>query len=150
MNRPLAFVALIIAVAFGISFFQDQSAFHRILLKTSQSEYELKVEFAKTPDEQRRGLMERQELKEGRGMLFIYGESLILSFWMKNTLIPLDMIFIGSDLTIKYIEHDAPPCPPDQNCPMYLPPEPVQYVLEVPGGYTRKYNINVGDVLSFD
>ena len=61
-------------------------------------------------------------------------------------LISIDMLFIGDDLEIKHIAHNAPPCPPEElRCPHYRSPVPVQYVVEVPSGYIERYNINIGD-----
>ena len=70
---------------------------------------------------------------------------------MKNTLIPLDMIFIGKDFSIKYIEQKTPPCKEadDSQCPLYSPPVAVQYVLEVPGGYSKLFGVQNGDILEF-
>jgi uncharacterized membrane protein (UPF0127 family) len=57
------------------------------------------------------------------------------------------MIFIGQDFAIKYIEQKVPPCLTDENCPLYTPPVPVQYVLEVPGGYSKLFGVQSGDIM---
>src|SRR5262245_17335822 len=70
----------------------------------------VEVEIANTPESQQRGLMWRRELPAGEGMLFIFeGEEEDHSFWMKNTLIPLDMIFIGADLRVVGVVENAEP-----------------------------------------
>jgi len=92
----------------------------------------ISVEVADTPEERGEGLMFREELCEGCGMLFIMEEEIIPRFWMKNTLIPLDMIFISSNLEVVDILR-AEPCEEDP-CKVYSPKEKALYVLEVNKG----------------
>ena len=103
------------------------------------------VELARTPEEKARGLMFRKSLPEGQGMLFVYDKPLIPPFWMKNTLIPLDILFIGSDFKIKHIAENTPPCPKESVCPSYSPSGEVQYALELNGGEAARQKIGVGD-----
>src|SRR4030042_6719439 len=72
------------------------------------------VELALTPEQQARGLMGRESLQGG--MLFVFQEEGVYPFWMKDTLIPLDMVWIGSNKTVVYIERNAMPCDSDP-CP---------------------------------
>lgn len=146
LDRFLATTILLVILG-GCAFFSDENSHYAIQLQNDHTKHELKVELAKTHDELRQGLMNRENLKEGRGMLFIYEEPRIPSFWMKNMLIPLDIIFIDKDLKIKHIVPDTPPCPQNEKCPTYSPNVAVQYVLEVPAGYAEKYQINKGDLL---
>ncbi len=99
------------------------------------------VEVARTPEEQATGLMNRQALAPDRGMIFPYVPPRDASFWMKNTLIPLDIIFVRSDGTIARIE--------PQTVPLSLEPvpslEPVGAVLEIPGGRAAELGIQPGD-----
>jgi hypothetical protein len=136
-------------VGFNIYIFSDQTRLYDIRLKTTRGNFSLKVELAKTMREKQKGLMFRENLKVGEGMLFVYKKPLIPTFWMKNTLIPLDMMFIGSDLSIKYIEQKVPPCTSsnDAECPRYSPPIAVRYILEVPGGYSKLFGIQPEDIL---
>src|SRR6201987_4906288 len=99
------------------------------------------VEMASTPEEQMRGLMFRRELPEGQGMLFDFGQEQPTSFWMKNTYIPLDMIFIRADGRILRIAENAVPLSEA------LVPSggPVRAVLEVKGGTAKKLGIAPGD-----
>ncbi len=97
------------------------------------------VELALTAEQQREGLMFRTNLTGG--MLFIYPEEAAKTFWMKNTLIPLDIIFIGKDYTIKKIFH-ADPCVKDP-CKLYK--GNAKYVLELNQNFTIQNKINVGD-----
>jgi len=103
---------------------------------------ELMVEIADDPREQTRGLMERTALGEDRGMLFVYPDEEVLSFWMKNTLIPLSIAFIGSDGRIVDLQ-DMKPL--DDDPPHYVSAEPARYALEVNKGYFEKHGIKVGD-----
>ncbi len=102
------------------------------------------VELATTPKEMTIGLMNRTSLPEDMGMLFIFNEKGIHKFWMKNTLIPLDMIWLDESGKIIYIEKNAPPCNVPA-CPVFGPESDSKYALEVNGGYTERHKINVGD-----
>lgn len=105
------------------------------------------IEIAKTPEELSRGLMNRPTLAESDGMLFVFSDSSPRTFWMKNTLIPLDMIFISSDTKIINIEH-ALPCKADP-CPLYRSRGSAMYVLEVNGGFAEAHGIGEGDNVGF-
>lgn len=104
------------------------------------------VEIAGTPEEQAKGLMHRYSLPEDGGMLFAFDSAKIAKFWMKNTLIPLDMIWIYQD-EIVYIEHNAQPCK-EEPCQVYGPEQVIGYVLEINGGKSRELGIEVGDTIS--
>jgi uncharacterized membrane protein (UPF0127 family) len=99
------------------------------------------VELAVNDQERARGLMYRKELPEGRGMLFDFKEEQDVGFWMKNTYIPLDMIFIRADGTIRRIAANTEPLS-ERTVPSG---GPVRYVLEVIGGTARKLGIEPGD-----
>lgn len=107
----------------------------------------INVEIADEPQEQSLGLMRRQVLEENSGMLFIFDNEQIRNFWMKNTLIPLDMLFISKDLAIVDII-EAEPCREDP-CKTYSGKEAAKYVLEVNKGYSYRKNINKGDKTVF-
>lgn len=103
------------------------------------------LEFADNDHERSQGLMYRTEMDENQGMLFIFPFEARQSFYMKNTVIPLDMIFINSKLEIVTIHKSTKPY--DLNS--YASTAPAQYVLETIGGYTDKYDIKVGDKVIF-
>ena len=107
---------------------------------------EFKVEVARTPAEKTKGLMYRAELPENHGMLFIFDKDSPRTFWMKNTLIPLDMIFINSQMKVVEVKSKVPPCREDP-CPSY-PSEPAMYVLEINGGLAERKGIVVGDTVT--
>ena len=108
----------------------------------------VRVEVVQKPDELSRGLMFRKSLPANAGMLFIFPKSDIYPFWMKNTLIPLDIIWLDETQKIVHIEHDVPPCSSDP-CPVYTPPFTARYVLEVNAHFTVSQNINVHDQVGF-
>ena len=103
-----------------------------------------KVELAQAPGEKAKGLMYRAELPEDSGMLFVFEKDAPRAFWMKNTLIPLDMIFINSRLEVVEVKANVQPCREDP-CPSY-PSEPAMYVLEINGGLAEKRGIKAGSI----
>lgn len=113
--------------------------------KTGDFISQIDVEFADNDNERARGLMYRTEMNENRGMLFVFPYQEIQSFYMKNTVISLDIIFINSNLEIVTIHKNAVPYSLES-----LPStKPAQYVVEVIGGYTEMHNINEGDKVIF-
>jgi len=106
----------------------------------------VEVEVAATHDSRTRGLMWRTQLAEGKGMLFIFTEQQPLSFWMRNTLIPLDMVFIDKDARIAGIVEQAEP----KTLSSRSPGRPAMYVLEVPGGWAAKVGLKAGSLVKFD
>lgn len=104
------------------------------------------IEVADEPVEQMKGLMSREELPEDQGMLFVFDEDQRYSFWMKNTLIPLDMIWLDKDMRVVYIESNVPPCE-EEPCSSYSPPVAARYVLELNAGVAKNIRLNVGDVV---
>jgi uncharacterized membrane protein (UPF0127 family) len=105
----------------------------------------IKLETARTPEEQAIGLMNRTELAKNRGMIFPFSPPRIARFWMKNTLIPLDMIFVYQG-KIKAIAMDVPPCRRDP-CPVYGPMTEVDHVIELAAGQAKSLNLQPGDRL---
>lgn len=101
------------------------------------------AEVSDTPEKITKGLMFKTELAEKRGMLFKFGTDGVYPFWMKNTLIPLDVIWISRDLRIVHIEN-AVPCE-ETVCKTYNPDKIALYVLEVNSGFVEENNIKIGD-----
>jgi uncharacterized membrane protein (UPF0127 family) len=102
----------------------------------------IKVEIADQPDERRRGLMNRESLLEDNGMLFIFDDDGIYSFWMKNVKFSIDIIWINSEGTVVHIEKNVPTC--EIICPSYTSQEKARYVLEVESGYTDHLQLKKG------
>lgn len=113
--------------------------------KVQINNVEILLEVAKTPEDQAQGLMFRTELAGDRGMLFIFDEPRVARFWMKNTLIPLDMIFLR-DGRIKRIIANVPPCQADP-CPVYGPLTDVDQVLELKAGQAAALGLAVDQPL---
>lgn len=102
---------------------------------------EFRVELARTPEELARGLMFRRELPDRQGMLFDFLTEQHVGFWMRNTLIPLDMLFIGKDGVIRHLHENAVPLSEETIASRY----PVRAVLEINGGLVRRLGIRPGD-----
>jgi len=110
------------------------------IIKADGEKVTLEVELAQTDQQQQRGLMERTELGKNRGMLFVFDQEQPLSFWMKNTLIPLSIAYIDESGTIVDIQ-DMQPL--DETS--HPSAGPAKYALEVNQGFFRENGINVGD-----
>ena len=104
------------------------------------------VEMARTEAERNRGLMFRKSLDEKAGMIFIFDRPDIHAFWMKNTLISLDLIWADRSGKVVWIAEHVPPCKADP-CPSYSPQAVSSYVVEVNAGFVKKHRVKVGDVL---
>lgn len=111
--------------------------------------YAVHVELAVDEATRAQGLMYRDRLREQWGMLFFFPQSSVQSFWMKDTLIPLDIIWLDEERRIVHVKHDVPPCRADP-CPSYDPGVPAKYVLEVAAGVARQHNLAAGSVLRFE
>jgi hypothetical protein len=117
-----------------------------VYLGAPNGEVPVKVEVVATEAKIERGLMYREHLPLDAGMLFLMGETRQWTFWMKNTLIPLDMIFIKSDMTIAGIVENAEP----QTETLRKVDEPSLYVLEVNGGFTKQTGVVAGAKVRFE
>jgi len=106
------------------------------------------VEVAKTAGQRAKGLMGRSDLPENQGMLFVFPEQGDYGFWMKNMLIPIDIIWTDKDLAITHIEHGVPPCEAEP-CAIYKSQSPSQYVLEIKAGLAQELRMETGDKLYF-
>lgn len=117
------------------------ASLNEVTIVTAQGRHAFTVELAATPDSRRQGLMHRRELAQDAGMLFIFERRGPRSFWMKNTLIALDMLFLVGDGRIVYIHHNAQP----HSLTAISPAAAAVAVLEINGGLSRRLGIKVGD-----
>lgn len=110
----------------------------------------IQLEVARTVEQQATGLMFRTELAEDRGMVFLFNPPNPISFWMKNTLIPLDMVFARSG-RIVYLQRNAPPCK-TLDCPTYGsgPKQPIDQVIELRAGTIDRLKLNVADPIKVE
>ncbi len=104
------------------------------------------LELARTPEQQTQGLMFRESLPSRTGMLFLFDDAAPHHFWMKNTMIPLDMIWLDESAKVLFVSADTPPCRADP-CPTYGPDAPARSVLEIAGGLGAREKVTVGSTL---
>lgn len=108
------------------------------------------AELADTPQKRAEGLMYRTHLGADRGMLFTFLQAQAWTFWMKNTKIPLDIIWMNDKKQIVHIEQNVPICTrQDDSCPQYRPNEESLYVLELAGGRAESLKLQRGSKLQF-
>lgn len=112
----------------------------RVSLRGEWGEAHFRVEIADNEEERARGLMMREALSAGAGMLFVFEQSRQVSFWMENTLIPLDMIFVDEAGRVARVHENA--IPGDRT--LIPSGAPVRYVLEIGGGLSRAFGIGPG------
>ena len=117
-----------------------------VIITSRGAELTVPVEIADTPGKRELGLQYRRDLPADRGMIFLFPGESMLSFWMKNTPIALDMIFIGGDRKIVGIVEQAAPFSLDPRAV----PAPSRFVLEVHGGFTQRHGIKPGDTVRFE
>lgn len=145
-RRAAILAAVFLSLLLGLAVAQMQAGetpTEDLVIKTQKgASHVFRVEIADDPGELEQGLMHRKHLPETRGMLFQFpGPPRSVSFWMKNTLIPLDMIFVARDGTIVGIAENAAPGSLDRR----PAPAPVTGVLEINGGLSAKLEIRPGD-----
>lgn len=128
------------SVTKGISFQKDAVI---EIVRADGSLVSFDVELADTPEKQTQGLMFRYSMEDNQGMFFLFNSIIPHSFWMKNTYISLDIIFISEDYEILQIHHNTFPLSEEPILSDY----PCKYVLEIKGGIAKKQNINPGDIV---
>lgn len=148
MNKKLIWAIPLLLTVFGALYFifndkKNKPEYIPLTIGAST----LKVEVAKTFEERNRGLCCRDHLPQNQGMLFVYDRPGDYGFWMKDTLIPLDMYWIDGKKQIVHIKHSVQP---DSYPKTYKSPKPAQYVLETNSGYAKKHNIDVGERVKFN
>lgn len=115
-----------------------------VTIQTANKSITVKAEMALTPEQQALGLMFRQKLPFDEGMLFVFQTEQIISMWMKNTYLPLDMIFFDDNHTIVHIYQNARP----HDLSIISSRVPVLGVLEVNAGFVQKNHIKLGDKIN--
>lgn len=152
-----AFIFLLFLLSFAI-FTKEESLETLKANEVCFKENCFEVEIAGTFKEQIQGLMFKDSLEKNKGMLFIFKEEDYYPFWMKNTLIPLDIIWINGENKIVFIKENALPCSPHlrygeagykEDCPAIEPSEVAKYVLEISGGISKTINLKLGDKVFF-
>ena len=105
------------------------------------------VEIADNQEARARGLMFRDSMPADHGMLFTFESAYVQTFWMKNTRIPLDILYFDSNYKLVSVQQRVPPCRSDP-CAQYPSTGPAQYVLELNSGLAEKLDVKPGDVLT--
>ncbi|MFH1036529.1 MAG: DUF192 domain-containing protein [Patescibacteria group bacterium] len=146
MRVKILFVISIFVISFGAVFLM---LYFKKTGSVCFNENCFKIELAKTPEEKARGLMFRENLDQDKGMLFIYGEEENLPFTMRNTKIPLDIIWINGNEEIVFVSENSQPCHTEV-CPSINPEKSAQYVLEINGGIAEKIGLEIGNKIEIN
>ena len=144
MTTRLAAAALAAGLQLPLVFGASAQEFLPLSITSGSGQHAFEVEIADDPRERALGLMYRRAMAADRGMLFDFGAEAPQSFWMRNTYIPLDMLFIREDGTIDSIAERTTPLS-DRSVPSK---GPVRYVLEINGGLSDKLGIAPGDAVA--
>jgi uncharacterized membrane protein (UPF0127 family) len=110
----------------------------------------LVADIAATDEQRTNGLSVKDRLDENEAMLFVFDYEALHTFWMKNMKFPIDIIWIDSDKTVVYIEHNVEPCSSDIFCPVFRPDHDSLYVLETIGGFAERHDIVKGTIVEFE
>lgn len=147
MRRRIFFLSLLtIFLSAGFVYSEKAPAYRTILFPRGTK---IDAEVADTPERRSVGLMFREHLRAGAGMLFIFSEPHPYRFWMKNCKFPIDMIWLNRQKEIVYISENTPPCKSDP-CPHYGPTDrDALYVIEVAAGFAKKEQLKLGTKVRF-
>ena len=144
---------LILVISFCVLLFLSQGLFKNHPLEKQNrvcfKNHCFDLELALTPKQRSTGLSFREKLDSQRGMFFVFDEVGKHPFWMKNTFIPLDIIWINESSEIVFISENTQPCK-ESPCPTIEPTEKAKYVLEINGGLSKKIGLAVGDKISIE
>lgn len=140
----VAFLLIISLILIAVSMGNKEEKQSQVCFKN----YCFNVELAKTAEEINNGLMFRENLDSDRGMLFIFEKEGEYPFWMKNTLIPLDIIWINKDKEVVFVSENTQPCEEGKPCLSVNPDRDAEYILEVNGGTAEKIGLKVGDKIT--
>jgi uncharacterized membrane protein (UPF0127 family) len=138
MRRRFFSLLLLLCLPFSA---QAAARMADVTFQTQAGPQRFTAEVVDTPDAREHGLMYRTTLPERHGMLFLFPETAMQAFWMKNTLIPLDMIFIDDQGVVTNIAENAVP----ETLDVHRSTRPVRTVLELAGGSAARYHLRAGD-----
>ncbi len=146
MRIPVAFLLPLLTAGVLASAAQSRLPRGRAVFPDATT---VSIDIADTEPVRERGLMFREHLAPNEGMIFVFPGSGYYPFWMKNTLIPLDMLWLDAHGRIVSIARSVPPCKADP-CPSYPPDANAWYVIEVTSGFSRQHGLKVGDVVKLE
>ena len=133
-------------------FFPDERSVVTVIT-SDRGDFTFYVTIANTPEARAAGLQHVEALDFDRGMWFVYDEAQPLTYWMKDTLMPLDIVFVDSSGVIQTIYSNVPPCfdvdPEQVDCPTYSSEGLSRFVLEIGGGVAAAKGIQVGNTITF-
>ncbi len=116
--------------------------------RVSLNDQSFVIELADTDNTRALGLMYREHMADDEGMLFVFPDTQTRAFWMKNTLIPLDILYFDQNQKLVSISENTPPCKnTTTRCPNYPSAKPAKYVLEINAGLSQQYGYKSGDKL---
>lgn len=142
MRKKSCLIVLLVLIFVGCKHQQ-----HRVTLNDKT----FVVELADDNQSRAMGLMYRKEMGDDEGMLFVFPDSQLRAFWMKNTLIPLDILYFDNNRRLVSISENTPPCKnTTTRCPNYPSKKPAKYVLEINAGLSENYGFKAGDELIID
>lgn len=146
-NKLIIIILIALAIVFLLFFITKPNNNKGIISKVCIGEKCFNVQIADTEAEREKGLMFVSSMPENEGMLFVFDREGIYEFWMKNTFIPLDMIWFDENMQIVYIENNAMPC--GDNCKTINPNISSKYVVEINGNLSNLYNFAIGQKVKF-
>jgi len=141
----IAFFAFFISFLALHTAYAEDGVFEPLSITTASGKHDFQVEVMRTDDEQQRGMMFRRSLDDDKGMLFPFPAERIATFWMQNTYVSLDMIFIKSDGSVQRIEKRAEPL----STRTVSSGSPVLAVLELVAGSADRLGIKPGDKITY-
>jgi uncharacterized membrane protein (UPF0127 family) len=156
MNKAIIIFGFIFAIFVGVVFYQfntklGKQAFPQPSNSTiTSNNHTFKLTVVKTQKDQEIGLSKYTSLPQDQGMLFLFDKPDFYNFWMKNMKFPIDIIFIRDNTIVTVAENVQPPKSTTDNLPTYPPEAPVDKVLEISAGLSKKYNIKKGDTVKIN
>lgn len=151
MKKNAVILMALVFLFTGCSWFGgDANAenYNEVVFKTDTGDHKFYVEVADDSEKRQLGLMHRESMDDDKGMIFIYPEEQKVAFWMKNTLIPLDMIFMDDDFEVIDYFTDVPPCEADP-CSHYVPTKNPKYIVELNAGKISEIGLKRGDLVDY-
>lgn len=144
MKRSRRIFLILLSVIFSHLSLPADTIYRKVWIKNVC----IQAEIADSQDKKQLGLMNRENLSDDQGMLFLFDKQDLYHFWMKDMKFPLDIIWISHDKTIVDINTDVLPCK-EQSCESFSSRTNVQYVLEVKAGFAAQNQLKIGDHVRF-
>lgn len=149
MKTIFALFALLLVIAFGIYFYQNNPKSFQFFFANNKevgiNNHVFKVSIAQTSEEKQIGLSNKSSLPQDQGMLFPFEKEGFYSFWMRDMKFPIDIIYIRKNKIVTIYQNVQPPKIKEENIPLYKPEEPADKVLEINAGLSQKYGFKKGD-----